>query len=32
LYEKQPVYCDWRRQKVWIDNYTDQVRRLRVCN
>jgi hypothetical protein len=32
VYEKQPVYCEWRRQKVWIDSYTYQVRRVRVCN
>jgi hypothetical protein len=32
VYEKQSVYFEWRRQKVWIDNYTYQVRRLRVCN
>lgn len=32
VYEEQPVYCEWRRQKVWIDSYTYQVRRVRVCN
>ena len=32
VYEEQPVYCEWRRQKVWLDSYTYQVRRVRVCN
>jgi len=32
VYEEQPVYCEWRRQKVWIDSYIYQVRRVRVCN
>lgn len=26
-----PVTCYWTRQQVWIDRYTYQVRRVRVC-
>ncbi len=32
IYEEEPVYCEWRRRKVWLDSYTYQVRRVRVCN
>jgi len=26
-----PVQCTWRRQKVWLDHWTYQVRRVKVC-
>ncbi len=29
--EPQP-YCEIRRQKVWLDSWTYEVRRVRVCN
>lgn len=31
VYEDRP-YCEIRRQKVWLDSWTYEVRRVRVCN
>jgi hypothetical protein len=32
VYEERPTYCEIRRQKVWLDSWTYEVRRVRVCN
>lgn len=32
VYEDRPVVCELRRQKVWLDSWTYEVRRVRVCN
>jgi hypothetical protein len=32
VYEEEPVVCQWRRRKVWVDPYTYQVQRYQVCN
>jgi hypothetical protein len=29
-YDSQPI-CSWQKQKIWIDAYTYQVRRVQVC-
>jgi MFS family permease len=31
-YDERPTYCEIRRQKVWLDSWTYEVRRVRVCN
>lgn len=31
-YDERPVVCELRRQKVWLDSWTYEVRRVRVCN
>lgn len=30
--EPEPVVCYWTRRKVWLDSFTYQVRRIRVCD
>jgi hypothetical protein len=30
-YDEGPI-CTWRKQKIWLDDYTYQVRRVQVCN
>jgi hypothetical protein len=30
-YDAGPI-CTWRKQKIWLDDYTYQVRRVQVCN
>jgi hypothetical protein len=30
-YREPPVACYWTRQKVWLDSWTYQVRRVQVC-
>jgi hypothetical protein len=32
IYEEEPVICQWRKRKVWVDPYTYQVQRYQVCN
>jgi hypothetical protein len=32
VYDERPTYCEVRRQKVWLDSWTYEVRRVRVCN
>jgi acyl-homoserine lactone acylase PvdQ len=32
VYEERPAYCEIRRQKVWLDSWTYEVRRVRVCD
>ncbi len=32
VYEEGPVMCRWARQKVWLDSWTYEVRRVRVCD
>ena len=31
IYEERPTVCEVRRQKVWLDSWTYEVRRVRVC-
>jgi hypothetical protein len=32
VYDEPAVYCQWQRQKVWLDRWTYQVRRVKVCH
>ncbi len=32
VYEEPPIVCEIRREKVWLDSWTYEFRRVRVCN
>ncbi len=32
VYDDGPQYCEIRRKKVWLDSWTYEIRRVRVCN